>query len=72
MRVGAAAGRFSAACSAAVPASPVLRRGLVTPHRTSNSTRGAACNSVLFSGGEQLVRRDAGGVMAMKRRLFLV
>ena len=60
MRVGAAAGRFSAACSAAVPASPVLRRGLVTPYRTSSSKHGAACNSVLVSGGDQLVRRVAG------------
>ena len=60
MRVGAAAGLLTAAYSAAVPASPVLRRGLVTPHRTSNSTRGAACNSVLVFGGEQLVRRAAG------------
>ena len=60
MRVGSAAGRFSAARIAPVPASPVLRRGLVTPYRTSNSTRGAACNSVLVFGGEQLVRRAAG------------
>ena len=44
----------------------------MTPYRTNISKRGAACNSVLVSGGEQLVRRDAGGVVAMKRRLFLV
>ena len=32
----------------------------MTPHRTSHSTRGAACNRVLVFGGEQLVRRAAG------------
>ena len=32
----------------------------MTPHRTSNSKRGAECNSVLVFGGEQLVVRAAG------------